>query len=147
MPVIVKIGWIGNGEFIQKVGLYGYSVNEDLGNTANCPAPAVPSYQWREIYPMPPAAGGTEFGEYYFSFPIRTGSVTSTCPGYDFVWVGTFFVETNRNTYWLNPDMDAKKFFYFDTNGYNIIAAKGGYANMIWTDREDMRYYNPLVCR
>lgn len=148
MPVIVKVGWIGGGEFIRKVGFYGYSVNRDLGNLPSCHMSPLPgSGQWKVIDPFPGGYGATEYGDYAFSFPIRSGSVVSGCPGYEYTWVGAFFVETDRNTYWVNPQMNPNQHFYFDPNGYRILEAKAGSFFLLPTDRLDMRYYNPLACR
>ncbi len=147
MPVVVKVGWIGNGEQIERVGFYGFSRATDLGNASSCNWS--PQYDDRDWKIHEPQAGGyyaTEYGEYSFSFPVHSGSVVSICPGFQYTWVGTFFVQTSKNTYWVNPDMDSSKYFYFDDNGWDNLE-RFTYMGVVSTARSELRYYNPRECR
>lgn len=146
--VVVKVGWIGNGEYVQDVKFYGYSEAKDLGN----PPDAYDSSSWVNSNWTATSAvtGGffaREFGEYEFAFPVLSGSLSSSGHGYQFTSVGAFFVQTNKNTYWLNPELNSDEHFYFDLNAYDSLRAKQGTYNPLATDREDLRYYNPLMCR
>ncbi len=151
MSVVVKVGWLGNGEFIQKVGFYSHNQAQDLGNDPNqCYGTRPPAdSDWAVQDPSNFYYGNTklELGEYFFSFPISTGSVVGACPGYNFSAIGAFFVETNKNTYWVNPAMDTHQYFYFDRNGFNSIQTKGGTYQSLPTSRDDLRYYNALGCK
>lgn len=146
MNVVVKVGWIGNDEFIQLVGFYGYTAVHDLGNSRDCHWQTYSS-EWKVTPAYTTSSYPLEYGEYNLNFPVRTGSVTSQCPGYDFTWVGSIFVQTNKNTYWLNPGLNRDNQFYFDNNAYYLVQQKGGTSLMVRTQREDMRYYNPLMCK
>lgn len=146
---LVKTGWIGNGEEIQRVRFYGKVEAKDLGNRNECHMS--PPYQsdWQEYSPN----AGSDFarGEYKFSFLVRTGSVASACPGYEMTWIGTYFVETNKNTYWLNPEMNPDKHFWFNAKAYDQILKSGGWVGNseggLSTLRSDMQYYNPRQCQ
>jgi hypothetical protein len=145
MSAIIKVGWIGNGEFVQKVGFYGKSTYTDLGNASSCyqSSPNDGQYQVMDPYSY---ASSLAYGEYQFDFNIYSGSVSSYCPGRDTSTQGSFFVQTNKNTYWLNPDKDSSKEFFFDMNGFKQMASKGLYNN-VSTSRSDMTYYNPGQCK
>jgi hypothetical protein len=146
--VVVKTGWIGNGEHIEAVKFYGYAASTDLGNAPDCHSSPFYGYEdWTLMNPIPDTYYANQWGESLFSFPVKSGSVVSMCPGYIYTWVGTFLVQTNKNTYWLNPDLDADKHFHFDANAFRIISHKGGTFNPLYTDREDLAYYNPGICR
>jgi hypothetical protein len=150
LAVYVKVNWLGNDEFIQSVGFYATNSDTDLGNSTSCSWSPRPKGTWYTQNPITYAGSGssaTEYGEYRFNFQIYSGSVSGDCGGFSYGTIGSFFVETNKNTYWLNPDLDATKHFYFDANGYDLITKKGGYFNNIFTDRNDMKYYNPLNCK
>ena len=147
IPVVVNGGWIGNGELIERVGFYGHSSATNLGTPPECHwGPSYDDATQRIIDPVPSSYYATAYGEYGFQFPVISGTVLSNCRGYNYTWIGTFFVQTNKNTYWLNPDMSPSKQFYFDANAYHILQGKGGYASLISTKRSDMKYYAPVSC-
>lgn len=152
LNVYVKVNWLGNDEHIQNVGFYSTSSDIDLGNDPGfCSWKPRPKGKWDIQYPSPPhySSSTTEYGEYKFVFGIRSGSVSSSCKGYHYTSIGSFFVQTDKKTYWLNPDLDSNKFFYFDESGLNNIYNKGvNYYNnySVFTDQEDMKYYNPKSC-
>lgn len=50
---VVKVGWIGNDEHIQRVSFHGYTKAEDLGNVSQCGAPRYNDPTWRDIAPEP----------------------------------------------------------------------------------------------
>ena len=58
---------------------------------------------------------------------------------------GAFFVETNWNTYWLNPGFDPDQYFVFDRNAHNALITKP------YTSKQSGHpadgYYNPAGCR
>ncbi len=148
---LVKVNWLGNGEFIEKVGFRFHRLATDLGNDPNRCQGLIYSADsgWSDLDPMPGqwADAYTQPGEYYFSFQIQTGSVISWCPGATFSNEGAFFVRTNKNTYWLNPDLDSSKNFVFDPNGAEILRTKGATWQARPTTTDDMKYYNPASCR
>jgi hypothetical protein len=144
---VVKVGWIGGDEHIQRVGFYGHVQAIDRGNSPECRmGPTYNDPSWRVYEPLPGHYYATEYGEYGFYLPIYSGSVLSQCPGYHYSWVGAFFVETNKNTYWLNPDLTPSQHYHFDRNAARILQNQLGTANMGRTNREFLRYYNPLLC-
>lgn len=148
MVAVVKVGGIGHGEQVQRVRFYGTVTPKDLGNASACRSTPAYRSDWKEYI----ANVGTDFerGEYIFSFQIKTGSVVNACPGYEFSWMGAFFVETDKNTYWLNPDMNPRQHFYFDKKGYDMVLNKGGRswdgAGGLPTTRDDLSHYNPRRC-
>jgi hypothetical protein len=146
IPVIVKVPFLGGGEFIRKVGFYGQVVSTDLGNEPSCHMSPLPGGM-RVMEALDSASELKELGEYILYFPVRSGTVVSECKGYTYSWTGSIFVETDRNTYWLNPELDPSKQFYFDLTTFDLLQSKGGFAGWVATDRDDMRYYNPLGCR
>lgn len=147
LNVFVKVAWLGNDEFIESVGLNAMN-NDTSYNSPNCSWNSRPNGSWYIQYPNSGSGySSTEYGEYVFNLPIKSGSVGGPCSGTSYTTIGTFFVQTNKNTYWLNPDMDANKYFYFDENGLRNIMSLGGTYNNIFTDRSDMRYYNPADCQ
>lgn len=148
LNVFVKVNWLGNNEYIQNVGFYATNNDVDLGNSPSC-GNSRSAGTWYIQSPLSgsyPSMGATEYGEYVFNFPIKSGSVAYDCPGYSYSTKGAFFVQTNKNTYWLNPDMDPTKHFYFDENGFRNITNLGGTYRNVFTDSDSMRYYNPLRC-
>ncbi|MGZ3770430.1 MAG: hypothetical protein ACXVCP_12870 [Bdellovibrio sp.] len=149
MNVFVKVNWLGNGEYIQNVGFYGYNSDTTYSDNPSCNWNDRQQGTWYTQQPVssPGYSYSTEYGEYLFIFRIRSGSVGGPCPGYSYSTIGTFFVQTNKNTYWLNPDLNSDQKFYFDENGFNLLTYKGGTYNNIYTDRPDMKYYNPLSCK
>jgi hypothetical protein len=143
MVAIVKVNWLGNDEHIQRVGFYGKATSVDLGNSRGCGnSPENPDWQIIDGH----TSSNLNYGEYSFHFRVSTGSIVSSCGGFLYSWSGAFFVETNKNTYWTNPNMNANEYFYFDSNGFELVTRKGGWANRVSTAREDMRYYNPMRC-
>lgn len=148
LGVVVKTGWIGNDETIEDVKFYGYKTWTDLGNAADCHnGPQTEPAGWDFLRAIPDTYYANQWGDYLFRFPVRSGSVLSQCPGYTYTWIGTFMVQTNKNTYWLNPNLNADEHFYFDDNAFDLISRKGGTYNPITTLRPDMAYYNPLQCQ
>lgn len=147
MQVMVKVGWLGNGEFIQTVGFYQSVETRDLGNDSSCHwgihAGRSP---WTVVGPSSDTSE-TSYGEYEFYMDIHTGSVVSECEGFGFTNIGTFFVQTNKNTYWLNPGMDSTQYFYFDDTAVNNLDYHGGEDSWVSTTRDDLKYYNPLQCQ
>ena len=147
---IVKANWIGNGETVQRIGFLGKVEAQDLGNSPSCHWSSPYGSDWK-VYSASNDFHNLNYGEVKFNFPVRSGSVAGDCPGFYWNWIGTFFVETNKNTYWLNPSMDAAQHFYFDNNGANILMNKGGYSNYLnlglSTSRDDMKYFNPGACQ
>lgn len=146
LNVVVKVNWLGDDEYIQNVGFYATNLDTDLGNSPSCSWNARHSGSWYVQSASSVNMNSTEYGEYLFRFQISSGSVAGECPGYFYSTAGSFFVETNKNTYWLNPEMNPKKNFYFDYNAFQIIANKGGTYTNVFTDRNDMSYYNPQNC-
>lgn len=144
IDVTVKVNWLGNDEFIERVGAYTRSVGQDLGNAPSChfSSSSNPNFTIKDPFSSAP-------GIYDFAFPVSSGSVLSQCPGFNTSHEAAFFVQTNKQTYWLNPDMDSSKYFVLDRNGYdiNIRKTQTAGAQGVRTDSEDMRYYNPLQCR
>lgn len=149
IATVVKVGWIGNGEQIERVGFYHYQRAEAQGDMSHCSwSPSYNNGNWHIEDLTPGGYYATEYGEYSMSFPVYSGSVSSDCLGYHYAHIGTFFVQTNKNTYWLNPDMNADKYFYFDDNGFDNLVKVSSYFNYVNTaDHDYTRYYNPLVCR
>lgn len=142
MQVTVKVGWIGNGETVRRVGAYQIERAHDLGNQPGCHF-SPPERKWHLV----DAAPGERVGESFLSFRISTGAVTSACPGYDFSNEVAFFVQTDRNTYWLNPGFDPSKGFVFDRYAFKLNLERGGSYTYVPTWRDDMKYYNPGNCR
>ena len=144
MEVLVKVGWIGDGETILRVGLYSSLSTQDLGNSAECHTSATPwgGSTWKNTDASP----GESVGESTFRFPISTGSVGDRCRGYQGSTQASFFVQTNKNTYWLNPNLDSNQYFVFDRNGFDILQNRGGFSGLS-TTRSDMKYYNPQNCQ
>jgi hypothetical protein len=153
IAVLVKVNYLGNGETIQQVGFRTNRLARDLGNDPqSCHQSMYPAESgWFDTTPNNSgwANDQTQIGESIFLLPIATGSVINACPGTNFTHVGAFFVRTNQNTYWINPELDGAKNYVFDMNALEILQHKGGVSNyrFIPTDREDMRYYNPARCR
>ena len=144
----VKVGWIGNGEFIQRVGMVAQSASQDLGNAPSCHYSGSQPSDFRVIDPVDSHGyDSLEYGEYAFQFYVISGSVVDQCPGFHMSTVGSFFVETNKNTYWLNPNLDSSQNFYFDANGYQTLAGQFFYTDARTADHESLNYYNPLNCR
>jgi len=151
MPVVVKVGWIGNDEHIESVGFYGFAHAHDLGNDASCyPVPGgQDGYfggSWRIMTPNQNHYA-REWGEYGFSFPIRSGSVVTHCPGYEYSWQGSFFVKTTHNTWWINPEFDSSRQFAFNREVYTSIERLGIWSGMVSTEQGEFRSYNPAGCR
>lgn len=150
ISTVVKTNWIGNGEVVNRVGFYGKVETKDLGNSASCSWRSPYSPDWY-VYQNFGSTSNLPYGEIRFNFPVRSGSVVGSCPGFEWTWIGSFFVETNKNTYWLNPDFNADKSFYFDNNASDILMKKGGWVgdmdSGLATTREDMKYYNPGSCQ
>ena len=146
MAAIVKVNFLGNDEYIQRVAFYGKLSAQDLGNSSECHN--TPDSRVSNQFTITNASAPTPYdqlayGEYMFYFPIRTGSVVSMCMGYEYSTIGSFLVETNKNTYWINPNLDANQYFYFDRNGYQRLPA--GIRSS--TLRPDLRYFNPAGCQ
>jgi hypothetical protein len=146
MKAIVKVGWIGNGEHIERVGFYAQQRADERGEHGRCPYVPYVRDGWSVIDPVASDYEQLAYGEYLFQLPILTGTVVSNCGGFEYVTQGTFFVQTDKNTYWLNPGLDSSRLFYFDYNGYRIVGSQTGWAGSS-TDRPDLAYYNPLQCR
>jgi hypothetical protein len=139
----VKVKYFGNGELVRRVGFYSTQSTLDLGNGQSCSwNVSAGQTSWKII----DGARGAAEGNSIFVLGIQTGSVSSLCGGYDFATEGAFFVETNFNTYWLNPNMDSNQYFTFDQNGFNFLNQRGAY-QAISTSRADMKYFNPAACR
>ncbi|MBL7669518.1 MAG: hypothetical protein JNM39_03450 [Bdellovibrionaceae bacterium] len=147
---IVKTNWIGNGEIVRMVRFYGRVETKDLGNRASCNWSSPYQSNW-QVYEPTSDPSNLSYGEVRFNFPVRSGSVAGDCPGFEWTWIGSFFVETDKNTYWVNPDFDANKNFYFDSNASDNLMKKGGWSGFsgrgLPTTREDMMYYNPGRCQ
>ncbi len=150
ITAIVKANWIGNGETVRQIGFWGKVETEDLGNSPSCHWSSPHGSGWK-LYSASTDFHNLNYGEVRFNFPVRSGSVVGQCPGFYWSWIGSFFVETDKNTYWVNPSMDASQNFYFDNNGANVLMTKGGYSNYmdlgLSTSRDDMKYYNPKSCQ
>lgn len=147
MNVVVKVGWLGNDEHIQKVRFWGKTSAIDLGNGKDCYM-GKPQANWREIQHanIPHSYGNTlGYGEYLFQFPIYTGTVIGACPGFKFSTEGAFFVETNKNTYWLNPQLDRNQHYVFDSNAQRIIKEKARNSWFYYYDVSKEAYYNPIL--
>jgi hypothetical protein len=145
MSVIVRVPYLGNGEFVQSVGFYGHTAATDLGNAADCHGGPTYNDPVDRIY----TAGGadnTQLGEYSFSFQMFSGSVVNSCPGYEYAWKGSFFVQTNYKTYWVNPSMDPNQVFTFDERLWSSIDHDHGIFNDVSTNMDPLRTYNPLAC-
>ena len=144
LEALVQVGPFVSGEYIQKVGFYGKLIAKDLGNAPECHATADSRADGKsQVFDHVQNSNGLNMGEFEFGFPITSGSVVSTCPGYDYSNEGTFFVETNKNTYWLNPSLDPKQSFVLDRNGYERLHAYEHASTL----RADLRYYNPVGCQ
>ncbi len=143
--MIIRVPFLGEGKIIQKVGFHGMETRIDRGNSPDCHMDSGnTSTGFRDVGPI---SGPNAQGEYEFTFPIRSGSVVSSCPGFSYNSVGAFFVQTNQGTYWLNPDMDSNKNFVFDANGYEYLEKTTSFADFTETTRDDLRkYYNPASC-
>lgn len=150
ISTVVKTSWIGNGEVVRKVGFYGKVETKDLGNQARCNWSGPYKADW-QVYEGTGDTSNLSYGEVRFNFPVISGSVAGDCPGFAWTWIGSFFVETDKNTYWVNPDLDSSKNFYFDANASDIILKKGGWSGAMYpglsTTRADMKYYNPGNCQ
>lgn len=150
ISTVVKTSWIGNGEMVRKVGFYGKVETKDLGNRPSCHWSSPYKADW-QVYEDNRDTSNLTYGEVRFNFPVRSGAVVGDCPGFEWAWIGSFFVETDRNTYWVNPDFDANKNFYFDANASDNIMKKGGWSGYmnsgLSTTRDDMKYYNPGSCQ
>jgi hypothetical protein len=148
IQVVVKVPYLGNDETITQVKFYGYQTVQDLGNQGMCGGKPTSDTSFRLIDSVPTQYAQTQLGEYQFTFAVNSGSVISECPGYHYSTTGSFMVETNKATYWLNPSMDSNQYFVFDYQAYGILQATGSVYNYIYTNRNDKmsNYYNPRSC-
>ncbi len=147
LKTIVRVPWLGDGEQVQVVGFYGKSQAHDLGNSPNCHFSA--QYNDPEFKFHGPATaypGETQLGEYLFEFPVHSGSVVDECPGFEYAWIGSFFVQTNVKTYWVNPNMNPAENFYLDENGWQNIEHRVGTYEYASTLQDGFGYYNPRQC-
>lgn len=143
MDLVLKTNISNQGEYIQNVGFYGQVDTKDFGNVKDCHWTTNYSTAWSKY----PQKLNPNTKEATFHIFLKTGSVSSDCLGFQYSWTGTFYVETNKNTYWLNPDMDSSKHFTLDMKAMEINIEKGGWSyNPILTNRADMKYYNPISC-
>lgn len=139
VETIIEIGDLAKDETVRAVGFRTKKEITDLGNAKGCNNLPPNAGQWMSNFGRPLDPNNKQFA---FSFMINTVSITSECHGYNISHTGAFFVETNQNTYWLNPDLVPEKNFQFDLFAHGELFSKGDGS----TTRSDMKYYNPAQC-
>jgi hypothetical protein len=129
LTVRVRTNHLNPNETIRKVGWHGKKIIQPKGGM-----PEESSWTTVDGY-------RSENGDYLFSFFSRHGSQNFHTS------IGVFFVETDQNTYWLNPDLNPNQNYYFDSKAQRLLYERDRETNKpLPTTREDMRYYNPLGC-
>lgn len=123
--VTVKVGWIGNDEYVKRVGFWGQEIKSDTYYNGGDPASKSPySEDWNII--LPSSTNAYDY-TYTFTFPTTFGGRHLSGDPYgvghygpiDGIYrnhcavQGTFFVETTKNTYWLNPRDTWNQLFVF----------------------------------
>lgn len=137
--VFIQVGHLPADEVIQKIGFYKNETLIDFGNSPTCNNKPLSNKNWTITLANPLKASR----EFSFNFMLNTVNVTSECLGYSINHQGTFFLETNKNTYWLNPEMKPGHNFEFDLTRKNLM-----YSHESQTlDPSESVYFNPARCQ
>lgn len=140
IETLIQIGELAADETVRAVGFRSKKDLTDLGNVKGCNNLPPNAGQWMSNFGQPLDPNNKQFA---FTFMVNTVSVASECHGYNISHTGAFFVETNKNTYWLNPDLVPEKNYQFDLFAHGELFSKGDGSTM----RPDMKYYNPAQCK
>jgi hypothetical protein len=133
-------------EFVIKAGFYGNKIFHDLGNLPACHLNGSLGSAVMNVYEVSSSNPNIP-GEYSVQFPIASGSVVDACPGFTVSSKVTFFIETNRNTYWINPNFDSNQYFSFDLEHFTVWMNSIGAFRTVSTDSGVLSDLNPGNCR